>query len=103
LHGESIANLGKKEQPFAHIYDSFYGMRKCMIPSIMGEINPNTGDEPKIGNTRMSSMIYPNDSRLCHCRAISSGSNPSTTLNPSKGWMGMRLRMARETFTIMTD
>lgn len=78
-------------------------MRTDKIVVTMRCTTVNTGDEPKRGNTKIRSMMYPNDARVSHCLAAFSGKNPSTTANPSNGWMGMRLKTARETLMTMTD
>jgi hypothetical protein len=76
----------------------YQGIRKVMIVLAMFDTNVSTKDEPKMGNIKINSMIYPSDSSWCHCRAAFSGNSPSTTLNPSNGWIGMRLKIARKTF-----
>ncbi len=57
------------------------------------------GDAPPAsGRRRMIKKINPYRSSSYHCFAYSRERNPPTILNPSRGWIGIRLKTQSKTF-----
>lgn len=80
------------------------GSKIRSIAFITGDIRLDIGAVlPSIGNTSRIRKNIPYRSSSYHCCACSSGNMPPTILNPSKGWIGIRLNTARTTFKVMSE